>query len=73
MVTITSFSSLSGALALKEFLEAREIPVFLPDEFASLSGWNGPTPESVPLNSIRVQVPSSYETRAARATSEFFR
>jgi len=73
MITITSLSSIGGAMALKAYLEERKIPAFIPDDYMAMNDWDGPTPASAPLNSIRVQVPASYERQAAKAAAAFFR
>jgi len=75
MVTIDTFSSMTGAIALQTFLEGRQIPTLIPDacEPPLQSSWDGPSPFAVPLNSIRVQVPANYEEQAMALVKEFYK
>ena len=69
MVTVATFSSSSAAALLHSFLEAKGIPVFLPDEYVPQDNYD----DTPPLNNIRVQVPVDYEERAAAAVEEFYK
>ncbi|SDU23523.1 hypothetical protein SAMN05444156_2769 [Verrucomicrobium sp. GAS474] len=73
LVTVASFSSLEAAVAVKGYLEDRGIPAFVPDVIEPQRDWDGPTPFSLPLNNIPVQVTASCEERASRFISDFFR